>query len=310
MDYFKRADSGDRLCCNQCPKSYPTKTSQSSYASLWYHLKSKHGIERPVSNDVTPPPAKRNKTQSSLLSFSAEGKKSQSMVYAELAAVDRFSFNQISKSNFVRSSMQQKYNVAHTSHNTIRAKVKEFWQAAKAETVAELKKMKQAGQRFALTFDEWTGANKRYLTVNVHFSGADFINLGMIRVWSSQKAETLLKLVTIRLQEFELNWNDVVAITTDGASIMLKLGRLVDCEHIVCLSHTLHLVVGDVLYEKKKKKGKDTDEETQDDPASDDIDDEAEEEAGLDLATDEELEIEDQDTDDSDESLPASLSGI
>ena len=42
--------------------------------------------------------------------------------------------------------------------------------------------MKEAGGRFALTFDQWTGGNKRYLTLKVHFSGADFIDLGMITI--------------------------------------------------------------------------------------------------------------------------------
>ena len=62
--------------------------------------------------------------------------------------------------------------------------------------------MKEARGRFALTFDEWTGGNKRYLTLEVLFSRADFINLGMItvKVWSTQKADTLLKLDTLRLK--------------------------------------------------------------------------------------------------------------
>ena len=41
-----------------------------------------------------------------------------------------------------------------------------------------------------------------------------------------------------------------MAITTDGDGIMLKLGRLVQCEHIVCLSKTLHLLAGDFLFSK------------------------------------------------------------
>ena len=66
----------------------------------------------------------------------------------------------------------------------------------------------------------------------------------MIRVWSTQKADTLLKLdtYTLRLEDAEFIWNDIMAITTDGDGIMLKLGRLVQCEHIVCLSQTLHLL--------------------------------------------------------------------
>ena len=41
-----------------------------------------------------------------------------------------------------------------------------------------------------------------------------------------------------------------MAITTDGDGIMPKLGRLVQCKRIVCLSQTLHMLAGDVLYEK------------------------------------------------------------
>ena len=35
---------------------------------------------------------------------------------------------------------------------------------------------------------------------------------------------------------------------------MLKLGRLAPCEHVICLSHTLHLVVGDIFYKQNNKK--------------------------------------------------------
>ena len=40
------------------------------------------------------------------------------------------------------------------------------------------------------------------------------------------------------------------------------LGRLAPYEHLLCLSHTLHLVVTDVLYPKKKSdSGEDADED-------------------------------------------------
>ena len=42
-------------------------------------------------------------------------------------------------------------------------------------------------------------------------------------VWSSQKADTLVKLVTLRLEDFKFIRNDIMAIATDGDGIMLKL---------------------------------------------------------------------------------------
>ena len=86
------------------------------------------------------------------------------------------------------------------------------------------------------------------------------------------------------MSDFQLSWEHIVAVTTDGASIMVKLGRILDCEHVICLSHTLHLVVGNVFY----RKGKDDKEIEEDDTAttSTDVD---EEDPDSDLDLDEQL---------------------
>ena len=105
-------------------------------------MKTEHAIERQIWSDASQiPPAKRTKVQSSFFSYSTDGRKSQSMVYAVLAAMDCLSFNQISTSSFIRNSMQQKYKVAHISHTIIHAKVKEFWEVAKEDTVVDLRKL-------------------------------------------------------------------------------------------------------------------------------------------------------------------------
>ena len=71
-----------------------------------------------------------------------------------------------------------------------------------------------------------------------------------------------LKLVELRLADFKMNFTHIAAMVTDGASIMVKLGRLAPYEHVICLSHTLHLVITDVFYPKKKSdSGEDVDEE-------------------------------------------------
>ena len=54
------------------------------------------------------------------------------------------------------------------------------------------------------------------MTVNLQFNEREWINLGMIRVWFSQTAETLLKLVELRLEEYGLSIEgDIVAMVTD-----------------------------------------------------------------------------------------------
>ena len=145
------------LCFHLCSKSYPTEALQSSYSSLWYHLKTKHVIERSVSSDASQtPPAKRTKVQSPRFYYSVDGRKSQSMVYAELTSVDHLSFNQQFYPEFNAQEMQRRSYFSY-DHPW---KVKEFWEVAKEETVVELKKIKEAGGRFALTFDEWTGGTR------------------------------------------------------------------------------------------------------------------------------------------------------
>ena len=43
----------------------------------------------------------------------------------------------------------------------------------------------------------------------------------------------------------------IVTITTDGATNMVKMGKLLPCEHLKCQAHSIHLAVIDVLYKNK-----------------------------------------------------------
>ena len=280
------AEKGDLVICNKCPKSYKLATAKSSTQPLLYHLKTKHGDDfnnaekamsskRAAENHYHPP----SKKQRNL--FSYVEKKTQQQMYAELAAVDRLSFQQISSSNFIRSAMVKQGLPSHTSSTTVGQKVFQYYDEAKVIMIDHLQKKIKENCRFALSFDEYTGKNRRYLTINVHSDNGVSYNLGMVRVWSSQTAETVLKLVELRLADFKMNFTHIAAMVTDGASIMVKLGRLAPCEHVICLSHTLHLVITDVFYPKKKSdSGEDADEELsetlgRDDSSEDDEEDEA-----------------------------------
>ena len=66
----------------------------------------------------------------------------------------------------------------------------------------------------------------------------------MIRIGGSLSAESAVELIDTRLMAFGIiRDSDVIASTTDGASIMRKFGRLLDCEHQQCHSHGIHLAV-------------------------------------------------------------------
>lgn len=70
-----------------------------------------------------------------------------------------------------------------------------------------------------------------------------------------------------------------MAIVTDGPNVMLKVGKLVNAEHQVCFTHSIHLAVCDLLYKKTP-----ANEPTSDD--NDDSDDDNEElDSGLVIET-------------------------
>ena len=128
-DYF--LENGDLVVCSKCPKTYKLATAKSSTQPLWYHMKTKHNIlphkpenKRSCADDMSgSPSSKRQKTI-----FSYVERKTQQQMYAELAAVDRLSLNQIANSSFIRNSMTEKGLKSHISPDTVRNKVFEFYE--------------------------------------------------------------------------------------------------------------------------------------------------------------------------------------
>ena len=124
--------------------------------------------------------------------------------------------------------------------------------AQKLRTVVstELQQLRKMGKHFSVTFDEWTSVrNRRYMCVNVHADGPKFWSLGLVRVWGSMPSEKCIELLRCRLTAFGLNLDtDIVAICTDGASVMCRVGKLLSAEHQQCIVHGIHLAVQDVLY--------------------------------------------------------------
>jgi hypothetical protein len=85
------------------------------------------------------------------------------------------------------------------------------------------------------------------MVINVHEDGPNFWSLGLARVHGSMLAEKCVELVRKKLEGFGLNLDsDIVANCTDGVSVMCKVGK-----QQLCLAHSVHLAVKDVLYKRK-----------------------------------------------------------
>ena len=97
----------------------------------------------------------------------------------------------------------------------------------------------QVGDRFSVTTDEYTSLKiARHCCVNVHLPGGDHIGLGMIRVTGSLTGERAAEILSHKLEQFGIEDNHVlVANTTDGASVMKKMGRLLKRIHQLCHAH-------------------------------------------------------------------------
>ncbi|GBP47783.1 hypothetical protein EVAR_24034_1 [Eumeta japonica] len=154
-----------------------------------------------------------------------------------------------------------------------------------ADMIIEFKCLKKQGKRFSLSFDEWTSQkNHRYLNLNVHHKEKHF-NLGIIRIHGSCTAEHTISLIENRLKSFGLDSNtDIIGMSTDGASVIVKVGRLMNCYQQLCYAHDLQLAVVDVLYKKRDEEAI-TPRTNESDTDDEDIDDDALDEQGVTVTT-------------------------
>ena len=73
----------------------------------------------------------------------------------------------------------------------------------------------------------------------------------MVRIKGTMPAERAENLVKERLHELGLKMEDIVAATTDGASVMKSFGRMICCVHQLYFAYGYHLAVTDFLYARQ-----------------------------------------------------------
>lgn len=137
---------------------------------------------------------------------------------------------------------------------TVRKLVIDFANHVCQEQKIEITKLKETSHKFSATFDEWTsGGNRRFLNIIVHGIDSKFWNLGLTRIRGSMTAEKCVEIVSNSLSEFNLSLeDDLVSTITDGASVMVKFGRISATLHQLCFAHGVQLAITDVLYPSAK----------------------------------------------------------
>lgn len=245
--------------CAKCSKVI--KCEGSSTSGLKKHLKGVHQInldKRPASDDV--PQDNQTATTSShpkkIVTLHQYFSKSSPLeaALARMAAEDNIPFNTICNSEGIRLGLYARgFRDIPKSPEGIRLKVKAHYIFVVGGYRKEFGEIRKQGRKISITFDEWTSTrNRRYMNVNAH-DGQHTWNLGLKRIVGSMDAEKCVKLLEEILSEYGLSLTeDVVAATTDGASVMKKVGRLIPADHQVCLAHGIHLAVTSVLYSRNE----------------------------------------------------------
>ena len=81
------------------------------------------------------------------------------------------------------------------------------------------------------------------MNLNLHHNGG-FQSLGMFRIKGTMPATKAIKLISDKLNSFDLNLDkDIVASVTDGASLMKKFFQVTKPRHQICYNQAVHLCV-------------------------------------------------------------------
>ena len=167
-----------------------------------------------------------------------------------MAAKHGISYHVLAKSEDIKKGIAARGYKPYNNHVSVSNAVKKYASDVKAKIIKSLEEYRKQGVRFSVTTDEWTDcANRGYGCFNLHMPKGKWVSIGSVRILDTLDANTAEIKLRQKLEEFGLSLqSDIVATTTDGASVMVKLGENIPSLHQLCHSHGCHLAVCDVLY--------------------------------------------------------------
>lgn len=254
--------NGDAAVCKKCGSKVTCKGSTTT--PMINHLKLKHLIDLTGKrlNDCSsssscsssqPTSSKKLCGNSSIQNFMKRQQLNE--IVARLVAEDGFTVNGITRSSFIRQAIVNKGFSLPKNPTDVMDLVISYFKEQKLATLQILSKRVNSGERFSITLDEWTSlGNKRYININIHCNESVFFNLGLVRIIGSCDAIETERIVNKQLNEFGVSFEkDIVASTSDGASVMCKFGRESPASHVQCMNHAIHLAVMDIFYKNREK---------------------------------------------------------
>ena len=252
--YFLRSEDGQSAKCKHKDCQKVLRTGGGSTKGLHTHLLTVHKNKvgspsisvRTKSLEVESSTNEKNKSITDYFPITDNKKLSLGATLARLTALDGIPFYVICNSSDLRAALEAMgFKNLPQSANTMRKIVLEYSKNVRISIISELYKKKISGQRFSLSFDEWTSQrNSRYLNIIVHGQHFNFWSLGLARINGTLPAEKCIQLLEEKLEKHKLNLHrDIVAIITDGASIMKKVGRIINIDKRLCFAHGVQYIL-------------------------------------------------------------------
>lgn len=252
-NHFKKDENSEKASCNYCSSKILCKGSSTS--GLMRHLSAVHPekITKRKENEANLEPgpscSKMSKLQPTILKYTK--RQSLAEIVSRLCALDGFSISGVSKSSFIRESLNVRGFQLPKNKTSVMKLIHDYYDSAKLEIIKKIDSYKKE-RLLSLTLDEWTSfKNRRYLNINIHYADGSYENLGLLRIYGNCSADVLNNLLLQKLASFKISLRDVLAATTDGAAVMKKFGRESSFKiHQLCINHGIQLAIGDILYKK------------------------------------------------------------
>ena len=164
--------------------------------------------------------------------------------------MDLMTYKMMANSYDFKEGLQARGFTPLNTHTAISKEVQEYAAQVRADKIKYLTSRIKSGLKVSVSTDEYTAKNRRrYSALNVHNPEWLAIGIGMIRIVGSLTADIAAQELTDKLLQFGVSVKrDMVASSTDGASVMIKLGDILGALHQVCHSHGIHLGVVEILY--------------------------------------------------------------
>lgn len=210
------------------------------------HAKSRHQINLDEAQAVRPAPA--NQPPITTL-FSTVRKDTIEALCARLCAKDGISFRTIASSADIKRWIERdSVGIPPNYHGTVRNYVMKFAEQVKNSYKVAIQNAKALSGSLSIGFDEWTSIRNRRYTNLLIYSSDSFWNLGLVRIHGSTNHLLLKEDIQSRLEDFDINMDDIIAMMSDGAAINGAISNATGLLQQKCLAHGIQLAVNDILY--------------------------------------------------------------